>query len=270
MKALKWINGIALAATIAVNALANLLPIGGNTTGQFSAAYPNLFTPAPVTFAVWGVIYLALAAFALYQSGILDENDRSAHIRTGIGLWFAVSCAFNIAWILCWHLGAIGWSVVCMSGLLLSLSVIERRIAKVPGDRLSNLMVKPAFDIYFGWIIAAAIANVSVWLAKLGWNGFGLPDTFWTVIMLLVGTAIGCLVMIAGNKWLATSAVIWAYVGILIRHVSASGFSGAYPVVIGAVLLGICVMFCTIIAYSGIARDNDALHEDAAVRYTRA
>lgn len=60
-------NGIAVFATIVVNILANSLPLNGKFTGELSDAYPNLFVPAGITFAIWGVIYLLIAAFAVYQ-----------------------------------------------------------------------------------------------------------------------------------------------------------------------------------------------------------
>ena len=84
---------------VAVNALANLLPIGGNTTGQVSEAYPNLFTPAPVTFAIWGAIYLLLAVFVLYQWEIFDGGASSAVVRVDIEPWFLISCLLNIGWL---------------------------------------------------------------------------------------------------------------------------------------------------------------------------
>ena len=45
---------------IAVNAMANILPINGIDTGAVSDSYPNLFAPAGLTFSIWGVIYLVV------------------------------------------------------------------------------------------------------------------------------------------------------------------------------------------------------------------
>ncbi len=263
MKSLKWLNTIALAAVILINALANLLPIGGNTTGQVSAAFPNLFTPAPITFAIWGIIYLAMVAFVLYQWGALDQGTFSTELRESIGLWFVISCAFNIAWIFCWHNKAIGASVVCIVGLLISLIMIQSRIGASNGDNLRWITVNAGFDIYYGWIIAATIANVSVLLTKQNWDGFGRSDQFWTVAVLLIGAAIGCAVVIKQRKWLSAVAVIWAYAGILIRHLSSSGYGGAYPFVIAAALIGICAMLCTIIVVPNWEKKGQRLHFDA-------
>ena len=46
---IKIITAVTFAAMVAVNALANILPINGVNTGQVSDAYPNLFAPASIT-----------------------------------------------------------------------------------------------------------------------------------------------------------------------------------------------------------------------------
>ena len=58
---------VALAATLVVNFLANALPIAGRTTGEISNGFPVLFVPAGYVFAIWGLIYLGLIAFVVYQ-----------------------------------------------------------------------------------------------------------------------------------------------------------------------------------------------------------
>ena len=53
-------NIIAVIITIIVNGLANLLPIGGKNTAELSDNIPNLFVPAGITFAIWGIIYFLM------------------------------------------------------------------------------------------------------------------------------------------------------------------------------------------------------------------
>lgn len=247
MKRLKWINTIAFAVMILVNALANVIPIGGRTTGEVSQAYPNLFTPAPITFAIWGVIYLMLAGFILYQWGLFDHDGlNSEMLRGDVGLLFAISCLFNTAWILCWHLNAIGLSVLCIMALLVTLILIERRITPVEGNPFQKVMAKSGFDVYFGWIIAATIANISVWLTSIGWNGWGISAGIWTIAMLVIGAGIGVAVVIIGHNPLAGISMGWAYTGIVIRHVSASGYAGSHPLVIAAAVIGIVAILSAV------------------------
>ena len=54
---------VAVVIVMAVNAAANIVPLGGYNTGTLSAMYPTGFTPAGRTFSIWSLIYLGLLAF---------------------------------------------------------------------------------------------------------------------------------------------------------------------------------------------------------------
>ena len=67
-KSLQIGNIIAYAAVLTVNILSSALPLNGRTAGEISDALPSYFTPAGYTFAIWGLIYLALLGFTVYQA----------------------------------------------------------------------------------------------------------------------------------------------------------------------------------------------------------
>jgi hypothetical protein len=62
------VNPLALAATIVMNALASLLPLNGRTTGEISDSFSLVFVPAGYVFSIWGLIYLAVVGFAVFQA----------------------------------------------------------------------------------------------------------------------------------------------------------------------------------------------------------
>ncbi len=222
------VNTLGFIATVIVNALANALPINGMTTGEISDAYPNLFTPPGFTFAVWGVIYLALAAFVLYQLGVLgDSRERVMSARSRVGWWFAVSCAANIGWILLWHHQMVAMSVVVMIVLLASLAAIWRslRIGSELSGRARAFGAVP-FSIYLGWISVATIANVSALLVDLGWNGFGLSEQLWAVIMIVVALALTSWFVLSQRDAAFGLVVAWAFTGILVKHLTV--FESSY------------------------------------------
>ena len=73
---------------VTVNALSALLPLNGITPGEVSDSYPNLFAPAGITFSIWSLIYLLLAAHTLYQIGLFRGNEKVNYEllrKTGIG-----------------------------------------------------------------------------------------------------------------------------------------------------------------------------------------
>lgn len=241
-KALKWINTVALAVTLAANALANLIPLGIGTTGAVSEKYENLFTPAPYTFGVWGVIYVFMVLYVLYGWGVFDNGRRSAEVLHRIGLWFALTCVFNTAWVFAWHYDVIGLSVILIAALLVTLIIITRLTLNDGAEGIEKFSVNYGFSIYYGWIVAALISNISVYLVKLGWNGFGLSESFWTCVVLAVGAVIGTLIALSDGTYLPTLTVIWAYVGIIVKHAGEKGYGGQYLAVIITAVFSIAVM----------------------------
>ena len=61
-------NLAAFVLVLAMNTLSNVLPLNSQTMPEISAKYPSLFTPAGFTFSIWGVIYLGLMIFVIYQA----------------------------------------------------------------------------------------------------------------------------------------------------------------------------------------------------------
>lgn len=224
----------AYAAMVAVNVLANALPIGGVTTGEVSARYANLFTPAGVVFSIWGLIYLLLLAYTLYQFGLgrQDASPEREKLFAATGRHFILTSLANISWILAWHNGLIGLSVLIMLLLLFFLIRIANRLRMEKLTWRDTLCLRLPFSVYFGWITVATIANITVFLVSLGWNGFGMAEAAWAVIVLILGAGIGTVRMRRDRDPFYGAALVWAYGGIWLKHVSRGGFHGKYPIVI--------------------------------------
>jgi hypothetical protein len=213
MKIIRILNLVSLLATIIVNALANILPINNLQTGAVSDSFGALFTPAGYVFAIWGVIYLTLAVFAVYQ--VLPSQKDNARLDR-VGIWFILANLFNGGWIFAWHYLLFPLSMLLMLGLLVSLVVIYLRLGIGTGKTSLNerWLVDMPFSIYLGWISVATIANASVILLNLNWDGFGLSETIWTVIMLVVGVILGLLMTLKRSEVFYTLVLIWAFIGI--------------------------------------------------------
>ncbi|OFX84900.1 MAG: lantibiotic ABC transporter permease [Bacteroidetes bacterium GWF2_33_16] len=229
----------AYVAMVVINFLANSLPINNLSTGDISNAYPNLFAPAGLTFSIWGLIYLLLGAYVIYQFGNKDQKMEGLFKKIN-PLFIATSLA-NISWIFAWHYDFIGVSVIIMAAMLFLLIRIADILRKEQLKSWEKLFIWAPFSIYFGWITVAAIANISVFLVSIGWNGFGITDVVWTSIILLVGSLIGILRMWKDKNIAYGLVLIWAYLGILLKHFSADGFNGQYPIVIATLIA--CLVF---------------------------
>jgi len=239
---IKFFAGTAYVAMVIVNILANALPINNRSTGAISDAYPNLFAPAGLTFSIWGLIYLLLAGYVLYQFGLFGKESaqKNEALLRKINILFIFTSLANIAWVFAWHYDFIGLSVLIMA-ILLELLI---KIADI--DRAGHLearekrFISTPFSVYFGWITVAAIANITVFLVSVDWNRFGIADHIWTSIILFVGALIGILRMRKDKNIAYGLVLIWAYLGILFKHLSAGGFGGQYPGII--VTVTICLV----------------------------
>ncbi|GMX58506.1 MAG: hypothetical protein MCSN_1600 [Candidatus Microsyncoccus archaeolyticus] len=232
---LKILAGLSYVAMVTVNSLANILPINNQTTGAVSDAYPNLFAPAGVTFSIWGLIYLLLAGYVIFQ--FTKGSQKKEELIKKINPLFIATSLVNIAWIFSWHYDYIGLSVILISTLLVLLIKIADILCKEQFTGSEKLFISAPFSIYFGWITVATIANITTFLVSLGWNGFGIADFIWTSIILLIGALIGILRLNKDKNIAYGLVLIWAYLGILLKHFSVAGFNGKYPIVIATVIV---------------------------------
>lgn len=223
---------------IVVNVLANSLPINGVDTGVISDSYPNLFAPAGITFAIWGLIYLLLALFTFYQLGIINKNDEiSTELLNKVGILFSISSIANTIWIFTWHYQVIWLSIVFMLVILISLIKIVNAIKEEKLSSKEKFFVKLPFSIYFGWITVATIANTTTLLVSLNFKGFGISETIWTVLIIIIGAIIGIITLLRNRDYFYGLVIIWAYFGIIIKHTTV--FNSMYPAVVITAIISI-------------------------------
>jgi len=250
-KTIKIVTVIAYVIMIAVNYMAVFLPIGGRTTGEISYNYPNLFAPAGYAFSIWGIIYLLLGMYVIYQLR-LNKNELAEKVNR----IFIVNVLLNASWLFVWHYDLIWFSVIIMAGLFFTLIKIADILRTNVISSKESWFVRLPFSVYFGWITVAAIANVIVFLVYIGWNGTGIPEIFLTVTALLAGTYIGLWRMLKDRFLPYGLVLIWGYGAILAKHISAVGFDGQYPIIIGTVAVCLLVFTVTILFITVKTKDN--------------
>jgi hypothetical protein len=194
--------------------------MNNTTIGEISGDLNTLFTPAGYAFAIWGLIYLSLIGFIIYQGRSLFMKVRDDEFVIRTGWWFVISCIANCAWVFSWLYDYTGVSVLCIFLLLISLIKIvlnnnmERWDAPIP---VITFLWWP-FVIYSGWITVASIANVSAWLMKMEWSGFGISESIWTLIMILIAGIINVLVTWKRNMREFAMVGVWALVAIAVAN----------------------------------------------------
>lgn len=237
--------------TLSVNWAANALPINGLSTKVISDAYPSLFTPAGYVFAIWGVIYLGVAAYTVYQA--LPGQRTNARLRA-IGWIYVASGLLNALWIYLWHNLYVWACVVVIVGMLVCMILITQRLFPWRNrvSRAEWWTTHLTFSIYLAWLCVATIANVSAALVDLGWNGEPLSAVFWTILVLLVATALGLYYGAVRRDVGYVLVLAWAFAGI-----AAARTGDAQVLVWVAAILSVVMV---VLAVRGIATARSSAH----------
>ena len=205
--------------TLVVNGLANALPLNGQNTGQISDRFNVYFVPAGYVFSIWGLIYIGLIAYAIYQA--LPPQRENPRLRA-TGWWIALGGLANSAWIFLWHYNQFPLTLVAMLVLLATLIVTYLRLGVgrttvTPGEKWA---VHLPFSIYLGWITVATVANISDVLDFLKWDRFGIAPEIWMSIVLAVVLVIAVLMNFTRRDVAYAAVLLWALAGISVKQAS--------------------------------------------------
>jgi len=231
---------IAIVATLGVNTLSNLYPPGGQNVGEIANTVLAgvLITPANYAFAIWGVIYLGLIAYAVYQ---FHPVRRQTPQIQQVNRWLIVACIAQVIWIFLFTLQQFTWSILAMLAILLPLIAIYLTldIGQQAISPRQRWMAHIPFSIYLGWIAVATIVNVASALYAANWSGWGLSPAAWTVVMIGVATVLAAIVIVKRADLAFTLVFIWAFVAIALRHTDVSAIWGTAAIASLALLAGI-------------------------------
>jgi hypothetical protein len=210
---------ITILATITINILANALPLNGLNTGQISDSFQVYFVPAGYVFSIWGLIYIGLIAYAVFQA--LPAQRENPRLRA-TGWWVVLGGIANSAWIFFWHYQLFPLTLVAMLTLLASLIVVYLRLGTGQStvSKAETWAVRVPFSIYLGWITVATVANITDVLDYVNWNGFGIAPEIWMAIVLAAVLAIAGLMIFTRRDVAYTLVLLWALAGIAIKFAS--------------------------------------------------
>lgn len=212
-------NLVTVPISLIINFLSSFLPLNGKTAGELSDSYPNLFVPAGYVFAIWGIIYIFLIIFAIYQ---IQPKNFNKSFYEEISFYFIIVNLSNAIWLIFWHYELVLLSVITMVVLLISLIIIYLRlgigIKKV--EKTEKITVHTLFSLYLGWITIATIANITTLLVSISWNGLGISEELWTWIVLTIAITIVLIVIITRKDIVYSLVFIWAFIGILMKQMN--------------------------------------------------
>lgn len=210
---------VAILATFTINILSNFFPPEGLNIGEIANTVLSevQVLPASYAFAIWGLIYLGLIAYGVYQ--LLPSQRHDPTLRR-VDYLLIVACIAQIVWVYLFTTRSFWLSVLAILVILLSLIGAYQYLR---GDRRGVLWQEKwlaliPFSIYLGWISVATIVNVASALYVSGWNGWGIGTPVWASFVLLVGAVIAAIAAVQRNDNAFTLVFIWAYVAIAVRQ----------------------------------------------------
>ena len=209
------LNTLVFILVVLINALAELLPINGKTTGELSNRIEVVITPAGYAFSIWSLIYILIGIWIVRQ---YPRNRHRLPVYTNTSTAFIISGLLNCAWILVWHYELFITSLAVMVAYLISLIILYKQMKRSnPGF----FDIAP-FSINLGWVSVATIVNTAYVLKDNGWDGFGYSDEVWTIIMLIIGAGLAITFKIEESDYLYPLVFVWAFIAIGIKNQGAS------------------------------------------------
>ncbi|NEQ98027.1 MAG: tryptophan-rich sensory protein [Cyanothece sp. SIO2G6] len=207
---------IAIVGTFGVNSLSNFYPPGGQNVGEISnTVFKNVqIIPANYAFIIWGIIYVGLIAYGIYQFQPSQRQD--SRIRQ-TSRYLIIACVIQIGWIYLFTLKLFWLSVAAMLGILASLSLAYQSldIGRGAVTRWRRWLAHVPFSIYLAWISVATIVNVA---SALFYTGLRTSGTSWTVAMLLVGGGLAAIIIQRYRDTAFALVFVWAYGAIAVSQ----------------------------------------------------
>ncbi|MBG9454238.1 hypothetical protein ABE61_09245 [Lysinibacillus sphaericus] len=181
------------------------MKINGQSSLEISNRFPVIFAPFNVSYVIWIVVYMLLGYW-------LVMNLKKTSIKQTV--LFSSICIMQALAIVVWHHELFIVSIVSTFILVLYLSKLYKTYP------LSNnsLTGRLPFSIYFAWVTFSLMTNVSFTLTSYQWNGFGLSDPLWAVILLTLGVAIALHIRVHYFDIFYPSVFIWSYIGVALHN----------------------------------------------------
>jgi benzodiazapine receptor len=234
---------LSILATLAVNLLANALPFNGLSTAEISDRFKVYFVPAGYVFSIWGVIYIGLIAYAVFQA--LPSQRENPRLRQ-IGYPVIVAGLANCIWLFLWHYEQFPLTLIAMFGLLamLILVYLNLGIGQTQISTAETWTVRIPFSVYLGWITVATIANITDVLYYLQWAGFGIGARDWTLILFAAVILIAGLMSLTRRDITYNLVIVWALIGIAVKQAAAKSLVLA---ALASAVIILCVLVYSLI-----------------------
>ncbi len=210
----RWLSLVSFLLMVLINGYASTGKLNGITTAEVSDSFKVLFVPAGYVFSIWGVIYLFLIAFLVYQFTPRQKDNPRFY---AIAPYFLISNIVNGIWLVLYHYQYHAFTILPMLILLICLVQIYLQLHKKPGKGAEYYFMDLPFSIYLGWISVATIANMTQFLDFIGFSGFGIAPEIWLILVLAVAVLLSWAMDKKFHDLAYDLVLIWAFIGIGVK-----------------------------------------------------
>lgn len=207
----RWLSSAAIFGCIILNYWWNAHPANGQSMGRVSAQYPTLLTPVGWAFSIWGVIFLALAVYAVWQ---LLPAQRPNPLPDAVARPLTVASVAAALWVVCFSYEAIGTCTVLMLLTLAMLILAYGRARRLVLERVSPRPSSWPLSLFMGWISVATTVNVTLGLERLGITSAANVSILLSVVLLAVVVALGLLISSFFRDAVYPLVLAWGLFGI--------------------------------------------------------
>lgn len=237
-----------------------------NGVGDVANENRSVILPAGYAFAIWSLIFLLFAAYAVYQALPAHRTDR---LPRRIGWWTAAAAIGNGVWTLLFPNRQFVLAQILIVAIAGCAIVAFLRYASVTAERapstFERVVIGPAVGLLAGWITAATFVGVAGTLVALGWEAGGDGARVGGVGLLLFGGGVAVTALLATRRgepeaWLAYGgAVIWALIAVAVNNPPPTGL-----VAVAALAIAAVVVIVMVVAFTSRGRSRGMLRPSAA------
>lgn len=229
---------------IGMNFGANRFLLNGTTTGEVTKDMNLSFEPAGFTFSIWGLIYLLqFASIFSYLKWTKKETERNqskdpAELLLGSGL----VCLLNMMWILFWHYKLWIGTAVILACMCIVLCWINYLIKYLHRNGVGYYVIKASNQIYLAWATIAFILDLFIVLIQEKVIGTEISEVTVTIGVLVLSCFLGLGILLWVNSLWYGAVYLWAYMGILLNHLTNNGWNGFADTILFALCIAMVVI----------------------------
>ena len=225
---------------VVFNGYAEVFKFNGTTTGTIAKRVNVWIMPAGYVFAIWGVIYIALAVWLVRFSLAGPSRKKFGFLPfTLSGLVFVVTCCLNVAWLIFWHRQQTLVSLIIIAVLTLLVwmlyALVRRDATKEGTPKVAKVLDWAPLSLYASWLSVATLVNAAYAILDSGSRVSDLIQGFTTVIVVGLLLALAFLMMQKLSDWVFGLVIVWACLGIGIKIFSTVTVLGVLVLAMTAV-----------------------------------